>query len=72
MRRVTPDPKGPYPDGLHTLSGVGSACVVDSKKHRWPLGFLIERFLAKRSGKARPGFRYSKVSPAPPVPVVTE
>ena len=69
VRRVMPDAGGPYPDGLHTLSGAGQVCVVDAKKHRWPIGFLAGRFLAKRSGKARPGFRYSKVSPAPPAPI---
>ena len=65
VRRVMPDPNSPYPDGLHTLSGVGSVCVVDAKKHRWPLGFLIRRHFAKRAGKPREGFRYSNVSPAP-------
>ena len=70
IRRVVPDSKGPYPDGLHTLSGVGSRCVIDAKKHRWPVGFILRRFFAKRSNSPRPGFRYSVMKPAPPAPVV--
>lgn len=29
---VEPDPAGPYPDGLHTLSAVGSVTLVDGKR----------------------------------------
>lgn len=29
---VEPDPRGPYPDGLHTLNGVASITLVDGKR----------------------------------------
>ena len=29
---VAPDAGGPYPDGLHTLSGVGNVTLVDGKR----------------------------------------
>jgi hypothetical protein len=70
VRRVSPDPTGPYPDGLHTLSGYGGLSVIDGKKHRWPARFLLWRFLAKRMRLAHPGFRYSKMISAPPSPVL--
>ena len=30
---LAPDPHGPYPDGLHTLTGVGAVTLVDGKRH---------------------------------------
>jgi len=30
---LAPDPLGPYPDGLHTLTGVGKVTLVDGKRH---------------------------------------
>jgi hypothetical protein len=33
VSRVRPDPSGPYPDGLHTLSAVGDRTLVDG--NRW-------------------------------------
>jgi hypothetical protein len=29
---VDPDPEGPYPDGLHTLSQVGNVTLIDGKR----------------------------------------
>jgi hypothetical protein len=29
---VEPDPAGPYPAGLHTLSAAGSGTLIDSKR----------------------------------------
>ncbi len=40
---VRPDPNGPYPDGLHTLSAVGGQTLIDGK--RW---VFSARFFAKR------------------------
>ena len=40
---VAPDPRGPWPDGLHTLSAVGGMTLVDGKRFRfssaqfWPV-----------------------------------
>jgi hypothetical protein len=69
VRRLQPDPNGPFPDGLHTLSGFGDWSVVDGKKHRWPPLFLAKRLLAKRLKWKHPGFRHTNVDPAPPQPV---
>lgn len=33
VARVEPDAHGPYPDGLHTLCGVGDLTIVDGKRH---------------------------------------
>lgn len=30
--RLAPDPRGPFPDGLHTLSSDGTRCFVDGKR----------------------------------------
>ena len=70
VRRIQPDPNGPCPDGIHTLSGPGEWSVVDGKKHTWPAGFLVRRFLAKRLRSRRRDYAYSavKLSPSPTVP----
>jgi hypothetical protein len=65
VRRIQPDPNGLYPDGIHTLSGYGNRSVVDAKKHRWPIGLILKRVLAKRLKFAPRGFRYS-----PPIVLV--
>jgi Formyl transferase len=56
VRRFEPDPSWPYPDGLHTLSGTGDWCVIDAKKHTWPLAFLLKRKL----GWMKLEFEYTK------------
>jgi hypothetical protein len=33
VRVLAPDPQGPYPDGLHTLTGIGNVTLVDGKRH---------------------------------------
>jgi len=36
-----PDPDGPWPEGLHTLSMRGGRAVIDAKRRRWhPLAWL--------------------------------
>ncbi len=69
VRHIQPDPNGPYPDGIHTLSGFGDWCVVDGKKHRWPLMFLIRRFLAKRLKWKQRDYAYSAIQLAGPAAV---
>jgi hypothetical protein len=32
---VEPDPRGPFPNGLHTLSFAGEVAIVDGKRWRW-------------------------------------
>ncbi|WP_290871133.1 glycosyltransferase [Aquabacterium sp.] len=49
VRHVTPDPQGPCPDGLHTLSAWGERTLIDGKK----LGFnpvVLCRKLRQRLG----------------------
>jgi hypothetical protein len=38
---VEPDPSGPYPDGIHTISGVGSLTVIDGKKIKFVGGAFL-------------------------------
>jgi hypothetical protein len=47
---IVPDPSGPYPDGIHTLSFVGNSMLVDGKRHmfRWDATELNRNFQRKR------------------------
>src|SRR5439155_12990002 len=47
---IVPDPRGPYPDGIHTLSFVGDSMLIDSKRHvfRWNAPELNRNFQRKR------------------------
>ncbi len=38
VARLEPDPKGPYPHGLHTLNALGSGVVIDGKRFERDLG----------------------------------
>lgn len=44
--RVEPDPNGPYPDGLHTLSAVGDLTLIDGRRDTfsWALPLKFRRF----------------------------
>lgn len=53
-RRITPNPGWPYPDGIHTLNGFNGLSVIDAKRHTWPPGLILKRFVYSRRGKARP------------------
>jgi hypothetical protein len=68
VRWIAPDPHGPYPDGLHTLSGSGQFSVIDGKRHTWPLRLLLRRQLSKRLHRQPAGFSYSKVKLVGPLP----
>jgi hypothetical protein len=47
--RVEPDPEGPYPDGVHTLSGVGDVTLIDGTRHR----FSVRAFAHELSARLR-------------------
>jgi len=40
VKRLAPAAEGPYPHGLHTLSGAGNVTLVDGKRHVSPATFL--------------------------------
>jgi hypothetical protein len=51
---VDPDPNGPYPDGLHTLSAVGNMTLVDGKRLQFaPAEFrrVLRRMVMRRVKK---------------------
>jgi hypothetical protein len=60
VRWIEPDAAGPYPDGIHTLSGLGDQCVVDGKKHAWSARLIAARLWTKvtRRRQSRP-YAYS-------------
>jgi hypothetical protein len=41
--RLAPDPKGPYPDGLHTFCAAGPVTIIDGKRHFPSLSRLLAR-----------------------------
>ena len=43
VRRLEPAAHGPYPDGLHTLSGAGNVTLVDGKRHALSAATLTPR-----------------------------
>ncbi|MFO1039832.1 MAG: hypothetical protein U1E45_23565 [Geminicoccaceae bacterium] len=47
VKCLEPDPNGPYPDGLHTLVGVGQRTLVDGKREFRSVKRLLQRL---RSG----------------------
>jgi hypothetical protein len=59
VRRIEPNPAWRYRHGLHTLNGLGELTVIDAKRHCWPPGLILKRFLAKKLGRPRRrAFRY--------------
>lgn len=52
VRVLRPDPKGMFPDGLHTLSAWGERTLVDGKRHRFSLLVLWLK-LRRRLGLLR-------------------
>ena len=60
VRRIAPDAKWPYPNGVHTLNGFDGLSVIDAKRHTWPLGLILKRVWYRRLGRPRPReFRYT-------------
>ena len=43
IARLVPDPKGPFPAGLHTLSVDGQTILVDGKKFAFDLNVILQR-----------------------------
>jgi hypothetical protein len=43
VARLTPEPRGPLPDGLHTLSAAGPRTLVDGKRLVWRPGRALRR-----------------------------
>jgi hypothetical protein len=57
VRRLAPAAQGPYPHGLHTLSGAGKVTLVDSKRHAFSAASLttqwkrLSRHLSRKLGR---------------------
>lgn len=52
-RHLRPDPGGPCPDGLHTLSALGELTLVDGKRHEFlpaSLAAVLNRINGNRGG----------------------
>lgn len=47
---VTPDPGGPYPDGLHTLSAAGDLTIIDGQRRSF-IPQLLQRALRSKARK---------------------
>ena len=45
-----PDPSGPFPDGIHTLSAVGDVTLIDGKRHRFIPSAIPYVIRSSRSG----------------------
>ena len=44
---VRPDPKGPYPDGLHTLAVYGDVVLVDGKRESFSMRLLLMKAIRR-------------------------
>jgi hypothetical protein len=79
VQRIAPDPRGAYPDGLHTIAGAGDLTVIDGKRLVFsPIAFALHvlvRFHAARrhallrraaAVKGRSPPNSQDVRPAPP------
>jgi hypothetical protein len=59
--RLTPATRGPFPDGLHTLSAAGNLTLVDGKRHVTSAASLLRRV----QDLCRKLSRRSSLNPAP-------
>ena len=50
VARLAPDPRGPLPDGLHTLTAAGPVTLVDGKRHFWRRKRLLDQLPGRRRG----------------------
>lgn len=52
---LKPDPNGPYPHGLHTISRAGESTLIDGKRYDFYLGGFLYglRFLARKAWPER-------------------
>jgi hypothetical protein len=60
-RRVEPDPRSPFPDGLHTLAAVGDRTLIDAKRMIF-VGAAFRRELAGKVERLRSRLRRAEVS----------
>lgn len=57
---LRPDPAGPCPDGLHTLSAVGDITLVDGKRHEFVPAPIAGALNRKLQGCRRTFFEYGQ------------
>lgn len=51
---LRPDPQGPFPDGLHTINGIGELTVIDGQKLSFePFAAMADRRARRRARKRR-------------------
>jgi hypothetical protein len=48
VRGTRPGADCPYPDGFPTLNWSDGLCIIDAKKHAWPLDLIAKRLFYKR------------------------
>jgi hypothetical protein len=53
VARVEPDPQGPYPEGLHTVSAAGDLTLVDGKRSRFHRAALARALRNKLGSRLR-------------------
>ncbi len=53
VARLEPDPNGPYPNGVHTLSAAGDLTLIDGTLHRFSLASFTHELIARASSAAR-------------------
>ena len=51
VARLAPDPRGPLPHGLHTLTAAGPVTLVDGKRHFWRAKRLLDQLPLPRRAK---------------------
>jgi hypothetical protein len=47
VARLRPDPRGPFPDGLHTLAADEGRVWIDGKRFEWDFGSLARKFVRR-------------------------
>lgn len=62
VARLCPDPHGPFPDGLHTLSVAGDRLLVDGKRLTASPTTLLRKALARLRHRASAGARHYPTS----------
>lgn len=59
VSRVRPDPEGPYPDGLHTITVHGDTILIDGRRLRFSAALLLMKVIRRltrliaRSGRSK-------------------
>jgi hypothetical protein len=47
VSRVEPDPKGPYPDGLHTITVYGDTMLIDGRRLRFSATLVLMKIIRR-------------------------